>query len=593
MFELSLINVKKYMESTLVLEDVSFDVYSGEKVGIVGVNGSGKSTILKLIAGLLEMEYCVGYPGATMEGYDEGFIKKPKDAICAYLEQMPQYEEGLKVIDVLKTAFKEVYEIEINMRTLEEQIKNLSGKELDIALNKYSKLLEQYEIKGGYNIENSLAKICTGLKFSEEFIKRDFNSLSGGEKTSVILGKILMSDTDILLLDEPTNHLDMESIEWLERFLKEYKGIVIVVSHDRYFLDNTVDKIVEIEDKKSKTYKGNYSDYVKQKEENFLIDMKFYEQQEKQIKNIERKIKELRQWAIQSDNGKFFKRAANLEKRINRMKYENPTEIEGARKRGGYTYMENPKSNNKTMKINFKDAQRSGNDVIKVEGLCKSFDDRVLFKNVDLLVRFRERVGIIGGNGSGKTTLIKMLLGEEKQDSGILELGDNVKIGYLPQVIKFDNEEGTILDTFRDSVSMVEGKAREYLSKFMFFGKSVFKKVKVLSGGERIRLKLAIFLYQDINLLILDEPTNHLDVDSIETLEEALQEFKGTILFISHDRYFINKVAERVVEIEKCTFNNYLGNYDYYKEIKDRNKTEVVKIEERKQPKQKVKKKIK
>lgn len=560
MFELSLVNVKKYMEATLVLKNINFQVYSGEKVGIVGVNGSGKTTVLKLIAGILPMDYCVGYPGATSPGYDEGFINKPSGATCAYLEQIPQYENGIKVIDVLKMAFSEVYEIEEKMHKLEDEMKVLKGEELERSLKQYSRLVQSYEVKGGYNTEEKLAKICTGLKFTQNFLDKEFNLLSGGEKTTVILGKLLMDNPDILLLDEPTNHLDMDSIEWLERYLNNYDGIVIIVSHDRYFLDNVVSKIIEIEDMESKTYKGNYSSYVKQKEEKLLEQMHKYKEQQKEIKSMESTIKDLRDWAIRADNSKFFKRAASMEKRLERMKSN-----EDAQK---------PKIENKTMKLNFKNSERSGEETIKAKGLCKSYIDKVIFNEADLLINFKERVALVGPNGSGKTTFLKMLLGEEAPDKGTVELGDNVKVGYLPQVITFDNEEYTVIQAFRDDISILEGQAREYLSKFMFFGNSVFKKVKALSGGERIRLKLSMLLYEDINLLILDEPTNHLDIDSIETLEEALEEFKGTIFFISHDRYFINKIGERIIAIEDNKFKSYLGNYDYYKEIQDRVKLE-------------------
>lgn len=560
MFELSLVNVKKYMEATLVLKNINFQVYSGEKVGIVGVNGSGKTTVLKLIAGILPMDYCVGYPGATSPGYDEGFINKPSGATCAYLEQIPQYENGIKVIDVLKMAFSEVYEIEEKMHKLEDEMKVLKGEELERSLKQYSRLVQSYEVKGGYNTEEKLAKICTGLKFTQNFLDKEFNLLSGGEKTTVILGKLLMDNPDILLLDEPTNHLDMDSIEWLERYLNNYDGIVIIVSHDRYFLDNVVSKIIEIEDMESKTYKGNYSSYVKQKEEKLLEQMHNYKEQQKEIKSMESTIKDLRDWAIRADNSKFFKRAASMEKRLERMKSN-----EDAQK---------PKIENKTMKLNFKNGERSGEETIKAKGLCKSYIDKVIFNEADLLINFKERVALVGPNGSGKTTFLKMLLGEEAPDKGTVELGANVKVGYLPQVITFDNEEYTVIQAFRDDISILEGQAREYLSKFMFFGNSVFKKVKALSGGERIRLKLSMLLYEDINLLILDEPTNHLDIDSIETLEEALEEFKGTIFFISHDRYFINKIGERIIAIEDNKFKSYLGNYDYYKEIQDRVKLE-------------------
>ncbi len=590
MFELTLNGVKKYMDATLVLKNITFQIYSGEKVGIVGVNGSGKSTVLKLIAGVLPMNYCIGYPGATSPGYDEGFICKPREATCAYLEQIPKYEDGIKVIDVLKLAFEEVYSIENKMRELEERLKFLEDNTLEKALKQYSQLVELYEAKGGYNTEEKLSKICTGLKLDENFLNKEFNLLSGGEKTTVVLGKLLIDNPDILLLDEPTNHLDMESIEWLEAYLKSYNGIVIIVSHDRYFLDNVVTKIIDIEDMESKTYKGNYSDFAKQKEENMLEQFHQYKEQQKEIKNIQKAIKELRDWATRVDNNKFFQRAESLQKKLDKMKSSDTESNKHYRSRGQYVRTEKPKFERKNMKLNFKDSERSGNETIKAEGLSKAFEDKVILKDVDLLINFGERAALIGPNGSGKTTFLKMLLNEEKPDSGVVELGANVMVAYLPQKITFKNEEFTVLECFREDISILEGKAREYLSKFMFYGNSVFKKVKHLSGGERIRLKLGMLLYEDVNLLILDEPTNHLDIDSIENFEEALEEFKGTIFFISHDRYFINKMAERVIAIEDNNFKSYPGNYDYYKNLKDQLKLQeikepVVKPEKVKKPK--------
>ncbi len=590
MFELTLNGVKKYMDATLVLKNISFQIYSGEKVGIVGVNGSGKSTVLKLIAGVLPMNYCIGYPGATSPGYDEGFICKPREATCAYLEQIPKYEDGIKVIDVLKLAFEEVYSIENKMRELEERMKFLEDNNLEKALKQYSQLVELYEVKDGYNTEEKLSRICTGLKLDESFLNKEFNLLSGGEKTTVVLGKLLIDNPDILLLDEPTNHLDMESTEWLEAYLKNYNGIVIIVSHDRYFLDNVVTKIIEIEDMESKTYKGNYSDFSKQKEENILEQFHQYKEQQKEIKNVQNAIKELRDWAARVDNNKFFKRAASLQKRLDKMKSSDTESNKFYRTRGQYVRTEKPKFERKNMKLNFKDGERSGNETIKAEGLSKSFDDKVILRDVDLLIHFGERAALIGPNGSGKTTFLKMLLDEEKPDSGVVELGANVMAAYLPQKITFKNEEFTVLECFREDISILEGQAREYLSKFMFYGNSVFKKVKHLSGGERIRLKLGKLLYEDVNLLILDEPTNHLDIDSIENFEEALEDFKGTIFFISHDRYFINKISERVIAIEDNGFKSYPGNYDYYKNVKEQLKLQeikepVVKAEKVKKPK--------
>lgn len=590
MFELTLNGVKKYMDATLVLKNITFQIYSGEKVGIVGVNGSGKSTVLKLIAGVLPMNYCIGYPGATSPGYDEGFICKPREATCAYLEQIPKYEDGIKVIDVLKLAFEEVYSIENKMRELEERMKFLEDNNLEKALKQYSQLVELYEVKDGYNTEEKLSRICTGLKLDENFLNKEFNLLSGGEKTTVVLGKLLIDNPDILLLDEPTNHLDMESTEWLEAYLKNYNGIVIIVSHDRYFLDNVVTKIIEIEDMESKTYKGNYSDFSKEKEENILEQFHQYKEQQKEIKNVQNAIKELRDWAARVDNNKFFKRAASLQKKLDKMKSSDTESNKFYRTRGQYVRTEKPKFEKKNMKLNFKDGERSGNETIKAEGLSKSFDDKVILRDVDLLIHFGERAALIGPNGSGKTTFLKMLLDEEKPDSGVVELGANVMAAYLPQKITFKNEEFTVLECFREDISILEGQAREYLSKFMFYGNSVFKKVKHLSGGERIRLKLGKLLYEDVNLLILDEPTNHLDIDSIENFEEALEDFKGTIFFISHDRYFINKISERVIAIEDNGFKSYPGNYDYYKNVKEQLKLQeikepVVKAEKVKKPK--------
>lgn len=552
MFELSLNGIKKYMDATLVLKNITFQVYAGEKVGIVGVNGSGKSTILKLIAGKLPMNYWPGYPQTSSPGYDEGLINKPREATAAYLEQIPEYPEGVKVIDVLNLAFEEIHGIENEMRKLEDEMKVLEDVALEKALKQYSNLVQLYEVKGGYQIEEKLGKVCTGLKFDDSFLNKDFNLLSGGEKTTVVLGKLLVDNPDILLLDEPTNHLDMDSIEWLESYLKNYKGIVIVVSHDRYFLDNVVTKIVEIEDMEAITYKGNYSAYVNQKEENMRIQYENFREQQKKINSMEKTVKDLRDWAMRADNNKFFRRAASIQIKLDKM-----------------DRIEKPIFEKQNMKLNFKAAQRSGNETIKALELSKSFEDKIIFKDANLLINYGERAALIGPNGSGKTTFLKLLLGEEQPDTGVVELGASVMAAYLPQKITFKNEELTVLECFREDIFILEGKAREYLSKFMFYGNSVFKKVKHLSGGEKIRLKLGKLLCEDINLLILDEPTNHLDIDSIETLEEALEEFKGTIFFISHDRYFINKIGERVIAIEHNAFKSYPGNYDYYKSVKD------------------------
>jgi ATP-binding cassette, subfamily F, member 3 len=565
MFELKLNGIKKYMEATLVLENITFEVYEGEKVGIVGVNGSGKSTILKLIAGIEPMNYYPGYPQTSSYGYDEGLIHVSKGATKAYLEQTPVYPNGLKVADILNLAFAEIDEIEKQMRELEEQMKTLADVDLERILVKYSDLVQLFEVKGGYEKEEKLSKVCTGLKFTETFLSKDFDLLSGGEKTRVGLGKLLIHNPDILLLDEPTNHLDMDSVEWLESYLKSYKGIVIIVSHDRYFLDHVVTKIVEVEDMESITYKGNYTAFVSQKEENMRIQYEQFREQQKKINSMEKTVTTLRDWALRGGNDKFFRRAASIQKKLDKMER-----------------IDKPVFEKKNMRLDVKTAGRSGNDTIKAMELSKSYEDKVILDKADLMVHFGERVGLIGPNGSGKTSFLKMLLGEEQPDQGVVELGASVKAAYLPQKLEFANEELTVIETFREDISILEGKAREYLAKFMFYKSSPYKKVKFLSGGERIRLKLAMLLYQDINLLILDEPTNHLDIDSIETLEEALEDFKGTIFFISHDRYFINKFGERIIALEDYKLKSYLGNYDYYKGVKEAAKPHVVEVKQEK-----------
>lgn len=566
MFELKVHGIKKYMEATLVVNSFTLEAFEGDRVGIVGANGSGKSTILKLIAGIEPMHYYPGYPQTSSPGYDEGLIHRPRGATMAYLEQMPSYPEGWKVNDVLNLAFEEIDGIEKQMRELEGQMQSLEDEALEKALNKYSDLVNLFEAKGGYEREEKLSKVCTGLKFTESFLQKDFDLLSGGEKTTVGLGKILIHQPDILLLDEPTNHLDMESIEWLEGFLKSYKGIVVIVSHDRYFLDNVVNKIVEIEDMESISYKGNYSAFISQKEENMRVQYEHFREQQKKVNNMEKQVTSLRDWAMRADNNKFFRRAASIQKKLDKM-----------------DRIDKPIFERRNMRLNFNDATRSGKETIKAIGLAKRYEDKVIFDGTDLMIHYGERVGMVGPNGSGKTTFLKMLVGEEQPDAGVVELGANVMAAYLPQKIEFENEELTVLECFREGISIVEGKAREYLAKFMFYKKSVFKKVKFLSGGERIRLKLAMLMYQDINLLILDEPTNHLDIDSIETLEAALEDFKGTIFFISHDRYFINKISERVIAVEEYGLKSYQGNYDDYKQEKEKAMEQVPVLKEKKE----------
>ena len=576
MFELSLKGIKKYLDGHLILKNISFDVYAGEKVGIVGENGGGKSTILKLIAGIEPMHYWPGYPQTSSPGYDEGLIHLPNGAGAAYLQQIPDYPQGVTVMDVLNLAFEEVRELETKMRQMEKAMKEIQGEALEKALKEYSSLTEAYEAKGGYQTDEKLKKIITGLQFNEAFLQKEFSILSGGEKTTVVLGKLLIDQPDILLLDEPTNHLDLQAIQWLEGYLKSYNGIVLVVSHDRYFLDHVVTKIVEVEGKKSITYKGNYSAYAAQRAENVRIQYEQYCEEQKRIRGMEEQVKQLRDWALRADNNKFFKRAASIQTKLEKM-----------------DRIEKPVMNKKNMRLNINGDGRPGKQTIMAESLTKDFEDKEIFKGAELLISYGERVALIGPNGSGKTTFLKMLLGEENPDQGMVKIGEGVTAAYLPQEIVFTNENLTVLDCFREDLFIDEGKAREYLAKFMFFGSSVFNKVKHLSGGEKIRLKLARMLYDDINLIILDEPTNHLDIASIEKFEEVLKDFKGTVFFISHDRYFINEVAERVVAIEDKAFANYIGNYEEYKSVKDQEKEKIQEGQETQEDREAKAKKLK
>ena len=546
--------VKKYMNTTLVLKNVTFMVNEGERAGMVGENGSGKTTIMKLIAGKLALNHCAGYPYAPVPpGYDEGWVLLSKDTTCAYLDQIPDYEAGIRVIDVLNMAFEEVYKLEAELRSLEVEMQQAEGTILEKVLKKYDNCLKQYESKGGYQVTEKLNRISKGLKFSEEFLKKEFNVLSGGEKTTTALGKLLMDNPDVLLLDEPTNHLDMESVEWLEEYIKTYKGTVIIVSHDRYFLDHTVTKIIEIEDGEAETYNGNYTEFLRQKEENFRLWQEHYKDQQKKINDMEKSVKQLREWASKGGNEKFYKRAASIQIKLDKMER-----------------IERPGSKDNNLRLKVSEAERSGNVVVKARELRKAYGEKILFNEAEAEIYFRERVAMIGQNGSGKTTFLKMLLKEITPDQGSIEFGSNVKLAYLPQNLTFQNEEITLLECFREDISILEGAAREYLSRFLFFGSTVFKRVKYLSGGERVRLMLSKLLFTDVNLLILDEPTNHLDTVSIENIENTLEAFKGTVFYISHDRYFINKTATRVLELNQGKLKSYDGNYDAYKAEKEK-----------------------
>lgn len=533
MIELNVNNLTKYYGANKLFQDISFEIQTGERIGLIGQNGCGKTTLMKVLMGT--------------EDYQGGTVSFRKGSKLGYLNQIPRYEEGTTTIEVIRMAFDEISEIRQQMDELEQQMSHLEGALLDKAVAEYSRLLERYEHGGGYEIETRVNKITEGLQISEEMKQMSFELLSGGEKTRVILAKILLEEPDILLLDEPTNHLDLVTIEWLEGFLKDYKGAALIVSHDRYFLDSVVNKIVELETDHAETYLGSYSYYVIERERRFLIAMKNYQAQQRKIQRMEEQIKRYRIWGAMRDSEKMFKRAKELEKRLEKIEI-----------------MKRPVFEKRRIRLNNEAVGRSGRIVLETTDLTKSFGNRPLLRDIGINVFYQDSACIIGENGSGKTTLLKLLLGELEPDTGTIKIGSQVIIGYLPQQVEYPDEEQTVLEYFARLHDLTYGAARSQLAKALFFEEDVNKRIKILSGGEKSRLKLCSLTFCGVNLLILDEPTNHLDIDSREVLEETLSEFDGTILFVSHDRYFISKLADKIISIEEGTAKQYDGDYEYY-----------------------------
>lgn len=524
MLEISMTQILKLMGTKTILKDVNIHIYENERVGLIGNNGSGKSTILKLFAGIIKLKL---FPGEWSPGYDYGFINIPKNTILGYLNQEPNYNQT--VLEVLQSNFIKLIKIENKMRALEVKMASATD-DLEEIFEDYTNTTHQFEQLGGYDYETRINKIISGLNL-KPFIHNHFNDLSGGEKTRVELGKLLVQNPDVLLLDEPTNHLDEKTIQWLENYLKSYKGMIVIVSHDRYFLDQMTTHIIEIEDLSTHKYTGNYSRFKEQKDELNRIHLNQYDQQQKEIASMKKKIQTLREYNQSVDHNKFFKRASSIQNKLDRLKrIKKPIK-------------------EKNMRLTLNDQFRSGKEAIVIKNVSHHYDE-VLLNNISETIFYGDRVSLSGPNGSGKSTLLKIILNEIRPSQGRANLGASTKLGYLSQHITFENEEETVLQCFKGLQTYSDGYCREYLSKFMFYGKDVYTEVKVLSGGEKIRLSLAMMLHGDINLLILDEPTNHLDINAIETLEDVLEDFKGTILFVSHDRYFIDKIAQRRLTIE-------------------------------------------
>ncbi len=541
MIEIALNGVKKDFGFKKVLNGLSLEINNGERVALVGRNGAGKTTIFDIISG--------------KESCDDGMKAIRNGAKIGYLEQIPPAENNnLTVREIIYLGQEKLFEIEKEMEEVARKMQNPSSdEELERLMKKYGKLEEEFSTKGGYELEEKFSKICSGCKISDELLERKYNILSGGEKTRINLAKILYSNPDILLLDEPTNHLDIQSIEWLEEFLNNYKGTVMISSHDRYFLDKVAKRIILIERGEAEVFNGNYSYYLEENERRIMAEFDNYEDQQKKIKAMKAAIKKLQEFGrLASPGGEaFFKRAASIQKRLDKMELlEKPEE-------------------KKKINLSFDVKSRSGKEVVKVQDLGVILGDNIVLEQVDMNISYGEKVCIVGNNGSGKSTLIKSIMNEIIPTSGEIKVGDSVKIGYIPQEIKFKNENSTILEEFTKFFIGDETRARAILSKFMFNAENVFKNVGSLSGGEKVRLQLACLMQQDTNCIIMDEPTNHIDIDTREVLEEALQDYRGTLIAVTHDRYFANKLATRIIEINDGKAKSYTGNYDYYRNKKD------------------------
>lgn len=523
-----------------VLKEVSFTLNEGEKVAIVGDNGCGKSTLLKMIAGI--------------ENCKSGNITLKKDCVVEYLEQgdVSDTTNGI-CIDILNSSFEYLYKMEQELKNYEQQMcVETDAEKLNNLIKRYSYLQDKFILFGGYEIENQINYVVNGLKIDKSLLERDFQTLSGGERTLINFAKILLSKPDLLLLDEPTNHLDIERIQWLEEYIKDYKGTVLIVSHDRYFIDKVIYKIIEIDDGKAKIYYGNYSKYLELKEQEEVKEFEIYKVQQKKIEEMQKAIKRLKEWGKLSDNPMFFRRAKAIQSNLDRF-------IEQS--------IEKPKEH-KLLNLNFDNSGRASQDVVTIKNFSLNIVNKKLLNNANCLIQYAEKVALLGKNGCGKSTLIKYILNGVGEANGICKLATNQKVGYLSQIIEFYDSTQTVLWTFMNELGIDEQKARSILYNFQFYKKDWSKTVKSLSGGEKLRLKLAIILQSKINLIILDEPTNHIDITTREVLEESLKNFKGTLIFISHDRYFINKIATKIIVFENKQLKTYNGDYEYYLEEK-------------------------
>lgn len=532
---LSCNNISKSFGTDVIIKSCSFNIEDHEKAAIVGINGAGKSTLLKIITGI--------------EPADTGLVTLAKDKTLGYLSQQQNLNSDNTIYDELLSVKQYILDMEAQLRSIENQMKSADDTALETLMKKYSDLNHEFELNNGYAYKSEITGVLKGLGFAEEDFTLNVNTLSGGQKTRVALGRLLLSKPDIILLDEPTNHLDMESISWLENYLLNYSGAVLIVAHDRYSLDKIVSKIIELDNGNATVFSGNYTNYASKKAILRNMQLKEYLNQQREIKHQEEVITKLKQF----NREKSIKRAESREKMLNKMEFVDKPEIL-----------------NDKMDIKLEPNVISGNDVLTVDNLTKGFDGTVLFDNICFQIKRGERVALIGSNGTGKTTILKLINGIIPADSGSIYLGAKVNIGYYDQEHHVLDPDKTIFDEIRDAYPDLNNtQIRNTLAAFLFTNEDVFKYIKDLSGGERGRVSLAKLMLSNANFLILDEPTNHLDITSKEILENALNSYTGTVLFVSHDRYFINSTATRIIELANKTVVNYIGNYDYYLEKKD------------------------
>lgn len=535
MADISIYGLNKFFGETQILRDITFDIFPGEKVAIVGPNGAGKTTLFRILTGEIP--------------YDSGTVSIAKDRTIGIINQIPIFEPGATVEDVLRSAFHRIRDVRSRMAELEREMASSTD---ETVLTRYGALQQELETLGGYTLDVEVDKVCNGLEISRDMRTQQFEVLSGGEKTRVNLARIILENTDILLLDEPTNHLDLDAVEWLGNFLDSYDGTVVTISHDRYFLDQCCERIIELFEGKADFYAGSYSYYAEERQLRYERRMEEHENQLEAVRRLEDQSRKMHQWGTE----KMHKRAASIDKRIARM-----------------TVADRPKKQKK-LSMTFGDPDYETEEVLKVRGICKSFDGREVLHDVTFNVKNGEKVAILGDNGTGKTTLLNIILGLEPADDGSVKKGDGLKPAYLPQVVKFENEHRNLIDTLIYDKNVTPQTARNRLGRFQFSGEDQLKIVAKLSGGEKSRLRLCELMYDKLNMLVLDEPTNHLDILAREWIEEAVEGFTGTLLFVSHDRYFVSRFASRIIVLMEDGYVDFSGSYEQYLAFREKKAAE-------------------